>query len=150
MRASNCSWPMRANHVLETKNRLGQKLWATDSESIRPLLGWEFWVQDLLHELEVLLASLTYLIAYLGWAYAKGLKGTNPFSPNHTPSISPICSHEFEPCLKGKIYNTIQYMNWACKNMCHKNRYQQLVNFDFHLWIYVLLLFHLSFSLINK
>ena len=69
---------------------LGQKSRATVSQSIKALLRWKFWVQDFLHELEVLLVSLAHLVACLGWAHAKGLKGTDPHPPNHTSSISPI------------------------------------------------------------
>ena len=58
---------------------------------MKALLRWKFQVQDLLHESEVLPVSLAHLIARMGWAYAKGLKGTDPYPPNYTSLISPIC-----------------------------------------------------------
>ena len=53
---------------------------------------WKFWVQDLLHEPEMLLVSLAHLVARLVWAYAKGLKEIDPYPPNHTSLIS-LISH---------------------------------------------------------
>ena len=60
------------------KNGLKLKLYATVTQSIKTILGWKFWIQDLFHELEVLPVSLAHLVAHIGWAHAKGLKGTNP------------------------------------------------------------------------
>ena len=73
-----------------SKIRLGLKLWPTVTQSIKAVLGWKFWIQDLLHELEVLLVFLAHLVACMGWAHVKGPKGTDPYIPNHTFSISPI------------------------------------------------------------
>ena len=78
----------------------GQKLWATVTQSIKTVLGWKFWIQDLFHEPEVLLVSLTHLVACMGWAHAKSPKGTDPYPPNHTSSISPNKSHGLGLCLK--------------------------------------------------
>ena len=50
-----------------------------------------------------LLVSLAHLVARMGWAHAKGPKGTSPYPPNHAPSVSPNKSHGLEPCLKKKI-----------------------------------------------
>ena len=77
----------------------GQKLWATVTQSIKTVLGWKFWIQDLLHEPKVLPVSLAYLVARMGWAHAKSLKGTDAYSPNHTFSIFPNKSHGLGPCL---------------------------------------------------
>ena len=77
--------------MFKGKKWFGQKLWATVTQSIKAVLGWKFWIQDLLHEPEVLPVSLAHLVARMGWAHAKGPKGTNPYPPNHTSSISPIC-----------------------------------------------------------
>ena len=54
---------MRANYVFKGKSGLWQKLWATVTQSIKAVLGWKFWIQDLLHESEVLLVSLAHLVA---------------------------------------------------------------------------------------
>ena len=51
---------------LKEKKRLRQKLWATVTQSIKAVLGWKFWIQDLLHEPEVLPVSLTHLVACMG------------------------------------------------------------------------------------
>ena len=80
---------MGANYVQRRKG-FGQKLWATVTQSIKTIFGWKFRVQDLLHEPKVLLVSLTHLVACMCWAHAKGLKGIDPYPPNHTSSISPI------------------------------------------------------------
>ena len=72
------------------KSGLGQKLQATATQSIKAILGWKFWIQDLFHEPEVLPVSLSHLVARMGWAHAKGPKGTVPYLLNHTSSISPI------------------------------------------------------------
>ena len=76
------------------------KSWATVTQSIKIVLGWKFWIQDPLHELEVLPLSLAHLVARKGWAYAKGPKGIDPYPPNHTSSISPNKWHGLRPCLK--------------------------------------------------
>ena len=76
--------------MFKGKKWFGQKLWATVIQSIKTVLGWKFWLQDLLHEPEVLPVSLAHLVACMGWAHAKGPKGTDPYSPNHTSSISSI------------------------------------------------------------
>ena len=60
-------------------------------DATKALLRWKFQVQDLLHEPEVLLVSLAHLVARMGWAHAKGLKGTDSYTQNHTSLISPIC-----------------------------------------------------------
>ena len=72
------------------KSGLWQKLWATVTQSIKVVLGWKFWVQDLPHEPEVLPVSLTHLVARMGWAHAKGPKETDPYPQNQTSSIFPI------------------------------------------------------------
>ena len=74
---------------LKEKKGFRQKLWATVTQSIKAVLGWKFWIQDLLREPEVLLVSLAHLVARMGWGHIKGLKGTDPYPPNHTSSISP-------------------------------------------------------------
>ena len=51
---------------LKEKKRLRQKLWATVTQSIKAVLGWKFWIQDLLYEPEVLPVSLTHLVACMG------------------------------------------------------------------------------------
>jgi len=68
-----------------------QKSWVIVSQSIKAILGWKFWVQNLLHVLEVLPMSLAHLVARMGWAHAKGPKGTDSYPSNYTSSISPIC-----------------------------------------------------------
>ena len=50
---------------LKEKKGFWQKLWATVTQSIKAVLGWKFWIQDLFHELEVLLVSLTHLVAHM-------------------------------------------------------------------------------------
>ena len=75
--------------MFKGKKMFGQKLWATVTQSMKAILGWKFWIQDLLYEPEVLLVSLAHLVERMGWAYAKSLKGTDPYPPNHTSSISP-------------------------------------------------------------
>ena len=82
------------------KKLVEQKSWATVTKNIKAILGWKFWIQDLLHEPEVLSVSLAHLVARKGWAYAKGSKGTDPYPPNHTSSISPNKLHGLGPCLK--------------------------------------------------
>ena len=71
-----------------------KRVWAEtlghSQQSIKAILGWKFRVQDLLYEPEVLPMSLAYLVARMGWAHAKVLKGTDSYPPNHTSSISPI------------------------------------------------------------
>ena len=75
--------------MFKGKKMFGQKLWATVTQSMKAILGWKFWIQDLLYEPEVLLVSLAHLVERMSWAYAKSLKGTDPYPPNHTSSISP-------------------------------------------------------------
>ena len=75
--------------MFKGKKMFGQKLWVTVTQSMKAILGWKFWIQDLLYEPEVLLVSLAHLVERMGWAYAKSLKGTDPYPPNHTSSISP-------------------------------------------------------------
>ena len=75
--------------MFKGKKMFGQKPWATVTQSMKAILGWKFWIQDLLYEPEVLLVSLAHLVERMGWAYAKSLKGTDPYPPNHTSSISP-------------------------------------------------------------
>ena len=77
--------------IFKGKKKFEQKLWATITQSIKSILRWKFWIQDFLHEPEVLLVSLTHLVARMGWAQAKGPKETDPYLSNHTFSISPIC-----------------------------------------------------------
>ena len=48
-----------------------QKSWATVTQSIKTILGWKFWIQDPLHEPEVLPLFLAHLVARKGWAYYK-------------------------------------------------------------------------------
>ena len=76
------------------------KIKDTVTQSIKALLRWKFWVQDLLHEPEVLPVSLAHLVVRMGWAHAKGPKGTDPYSLNHTSSISLSKLHGLRPCLK--------------------------------------------------
>ena len=57
---------MRGNYVFKGKSGLWQKLWATVTQSIKVVLGWKFWIQDLLHEPEVLPVSLAHLVACMG------------------------------------------------------------------------------------
>ena len=57
---------MRANYVFKGKSGLWQKLWATITQSIKTVLWWKFWIQDLIHEPEVLPVSLTHLVACMG------------------------------------------------------------------------------------
>ena len=73
---------------------------ATVSQSIKAVLGWKFQVQDLLHDLEVLLVSLAHLVTGMSWAHAKGLKETDSYPPNQTFSIFPNMSHGLRPYLK--------------------------------------------------
>ena len=101
--------------MFKGNKRFGQKLWATVTQSIKTVLWWKFWIQDLLHELEMLSVSLAHLVARMGWAYAKSPKGTNPYPPNHTSSISPNKSHGLGPCLKEQ--NKIKYMNLTHKEV---------------------------------
>ena len=71
-----------------------------------------------------------------GLAHVKGPKETDPYPPNHTSLISPICRMGLGQ------YNMIWYMNWAHNEvelnwvelveMCHENGYQQI------LWVCVL------------
>ena len=70
------------------------------SQSIKAVLGWKFQVQNLLHELEVLLVSLAHLVTGMGWAHAKGLKETDSYPPNHTFSIFHNMSHGLKLYLK--------------------------------------------------
>ena len=37
----------------------------------KTILGWKFWIQDPLHEPEVLPVSLAHLVARMSWAHAK-------------------------------------------------------------------------------
>ena len=76
--------------MFKGKKWFGQKLWATVIQSIKTVLGWKFWLQDLLHEPEVLSVSLAHLVARKGWAYAKGLKGTDPYPQTTLPPFPPI------------------------------------------------------------
>ena len=91
---------MRAKYVFKGKTGLWQKLWTTVTQSMKAILGWTFWIQDLLHEPEVLLVSLAHLVACMSWVHAKGPKGTDSYPLNHTSSISPNKSHELGLCLK--------------------------------------------------
>lgn len=90
---------------------------------MEPFLGWKFRVQNLLYDLEMLLVSLTHLVACIGWAHTKGPKGTNSYSSNHTPSISLICYMGWV-LLKGIKYNIIHELHpqggWACKKCVAK------------------------------
>ena len=70
---------MRANYVFKGKSGLWQKLWATVTQSIKAVLGWKFWIQDLLHELEVLPVSLVHLVAHMAELMQKVQK-----EPTHT------------------------------------------------------------------
>ena len=72
------------------ENGDGLKIRGTVTQSIKAVLEWKFWIQDLLHEIEVLLVSLAHLVARMGWAHAKGPKGIDLYPPNHTSLISPI------------------------------------------------------------
>ena len=72
------------------ENGDGLKIRGTVTQSRKAVLGWKFWIQDLLYELEVLPVSLAHLVARMGWAHAKGPKGIDPYPPNYTSSISPI------------------------------------------------------------
>ena len=71
------------------ENGAGLKIRDTVTQSIKALLRWKFWVQNLFHELEVLPVSFAHLVECMGWAYAKDPKGADPYLPNHTSSISP-------------------------------------------------------------
>lgn len=73
------------------KKKVKQKSWTTDNRCIKSLLGWKFRVQNLFHEVEVLLVYLAHLVAHIGWPYAKCSNETDPYPPNHTSSIFPIC-----------------------------------------------------------
>ena len=42
-------------------------------------------------EARLVAVSLAHLVVCMGWAHAIGSKETDPYPPNHTPSISPIC-----------------------------------------------------------
>ena len=94
---------MRANYVFKGKSGLWQKLWATVTQSIKAVLRWKFWIQDLLYQPEVLLVSLVHLVVRLCWAHAKGAKETDPYLPNHTSSISPISCMGLDHAKKNKI-----------------------------------------------
>ena len=69
------------------ENRAGLKIRGTVTQSIKTLLRWKFWVQDLLNELEVLLVSLTHLVARIGWAHVKCSKRTNQYCHAPNPTI---------------------------------------------------------------
>ena len=75
---------------LKEKKRFRQKFWATVTQNIKAVLGWKFWIQDLLYEPKVLPMSLAHLVARMGWAHVKDLKETNSYLSNHTSSVSPI------------------------------------------------------------
>ena len=75
--------------MFKGKKGFRQKLWVTVTQSIKAILGWKFWIQGLFHKAEVLLVSLAHLVARMGWAHVKGLKGTDLYPPNYTSSISP-------------------------------------------------------------
>ena len=62
-----------------SKIKLGQKLWAIVTQSIKAPLRWKFWVQDLLHEPKVLPASLAHLVARMAGLMQKVQK-----EPTHT------------------------------------------------------------------
>ena len=100
MRSNRWSWPIWNQICFIGKSGLELKLYAIVTQSIKTILGWKFWIQDLFHEPDVLPVSLAHLVAHMGWAYAKSPKGTDPYPPNHTSSISPNKSHELGPCLK--------------------------------------------------
>ena len=70
---------------MEKKARL--KIRGTVTQSIKALLRWKFWVQDLLYEPKVLPVSLAHLVARMGWAYAKDSEGTDPYPPNTLPQF---------------------------------------------------------------
>ena len=74
------------------ENGAGLKIMGIVTQSIKALLRWKFWIQDLFHEPKVLPVSLAHLVARMGWAHAKGLKGTDPYPQNNTFSIS-LMSH---------------------------------------------------------
>lgn len=71
------------------ENKAGLKIRGTNSQSMKPFLGWKFWVLDLLHKPQVPQASLAHLMARMDWAHVKSLIETNPNPPNHASSISP-------------------------------------------------------------
>ena len=85
--------------MFKGKKGFRQKLWAAVTQSIKFVLGWKFWIQDLLHEPDVLPASLAHLVARMGWAYVKG-----PKEPTHTLQTTlsqfPNKLHGFGSCLK--------------------------------------------------
>ena len=74
------------------ENGAGLKIRGTVTQSIKTLLMWKFWIQDLLHEPKVLPVSFAHLVACMGWAHAKDPKEANPYPPNNTFSIS-LMSH---------------------------------------------------------
>ena len=99
MRSNKWSWPIWSQICFKGKSGLEQKLYAIVTQNIK-ILGWKFWIQDLFHEPDVLPMSLAHLVARMGWANAKGPKGTDPYPPNHTSSISPNKLFGLGPCLK--------------------------------------------------
>ena len=54
------------HRLVKGKKMFGQKLWAAVTQSIKVVLGWKFWIQDLLHEPEMRLVSLVHLVARMG------------------------------------------------------------------------------------
>ena len=98
--ATNKANPLELALCFRQKKMLEQKSWATVTQSIKTVLGWKFWIQDLLYEPKVLPMSLAHLVACMGWAQAKDPKEIDPYSPNHTSLISSNKSHGLGPCLK--------------------------------------------------
>ena len=90
----------RSQICFKGKIGLQLKLYVTVTQSIKTILRWKFWIQDLFHEPEVLPVSLAHLVARMRWAHAKGPKGTDSYPPNHTSSISPNKLFGLGPCLK--------------------------------------------------
>ena len=69
------------------EKKAGLKIRGTVTQSIKALLRWKFWVQDLLYEPKVLPVSHAHLVARMGWAHAKDSEGTDPYPPNTLPQF---------------------------------------------------------------
>ena len=77
--------------MFKGKKWFRQKLWVTVTQGIKAVLGWKFWVQDLLHEPEMLPMSPAHLVARIDWVNAKGSKRNRPIpSKPHFLNFSQI------------------------------------------------------------
>ena len=65
-----------------------------------------YWFKLLDLEARLVAVTLAHLVARMGWAHTLSSKETDPYPPNRTPSISPICRMGLGHAYKNKIkYN---------------------------------------------